>query len=109
MNSRPLVLVATTAIVAAVALAVHFWPLLATHMGKSSSMSGRTEIYAEVWRSIMKHPVLGYGFGAFWYAGNLNFSVSAWRFVGRISDTPRMGSLNWPCRRDFWGSDSWLR
>jgi exopolysaccharide production protein ExoQ len=69
----PLVLMATTVIVATVALGVHFWPLLATHMGKSSSMSGRTEIYAEVWRSIMKHPVLGYGFGAFWYAGNFEF------------------------------------
>ena len=36
-------------------------------------MSGRTEIYAEVLRSIMKHPVLGYGFGAFWYPGNPEF------------------------------------
>jgi exopolysaccharide production protein ExoQ len=69
----PLVLVAITAIATAVVLAVHFWPLLATHMGKSSSMSGRTEIYAEVLRSIMKHPVLGYGFGAFWYPGNPEF------------------------------------
>lgn len=34
-------------------------------------MTGRTGIYIEVWRSIMKHPILGYGFGAFWYAGNL--------------------------------------
>jgi exopolysaccharide production protein ExoQ len=69
----PLVLVATTAVATAVVLAIHFWPLLATHMGKSSSMSGRTEIYAEVLRSIMKHPVLGYGFGAFWYPGNPEF------------------------------------
>jgi exopolysaccharide production protein ExoQ len=51
---------------AAAGLAVYFWPLLATHMGKSTTMSGRTEIYAEVWRSIVKHPVLGYGFGGFW-------------------------------------------
>ena len=29
-------------------------------------MADRTEIYAEVWRSIVKHPVLGYGFGGFW-------------------------------------------
>ena len=27
-------------------------------------------IYPEVWRSILKRPILGYGFGAFWYAGN---------------------------------------
>jgi exopolysaccharide production protein ExoQ len=66
----PILLVAATAGVVALALAVHFWPLLAAAMGKDPSMTGRTEIYAEVWRSIMKRPVLGYGFGAFWYAGN---------------------------------------
>jgi exopolysaccharide production protein ExoQ len=69
----PLVLIAAAAVAATVVLAVHYWPLLATHMGKSSSMSGRTEIYAEVLRSIVKHPVLGYGFGAFWYPGNPEF------------------------------------
>jgi exopolysaccharide production protein ExoQ len=69
----PLVLIAAAAVSATVVLAVHYWPLLATHMGKSSSMSGRTEIYAEVLRSIVKHPVLGYGFGAFWYPGNPEF------------------------------------
>jgi exopolysaccharide production protein ExoQ len=58
--------VMTTASLAVVGLAVYFWPLLATHMGKSATMSGRTAIYAEVWRSIIKHPVLGYGFGGFW-------------------------------------------
>ena len=33
-------------------------------------MTGRGPIYLEVWRSIMKRPVFGYGFGAFWYGGN---------------------------------------
>jgi exopolysaccharide production protein ExoQ len=66
----PVLLVTITAVVATVALGVYFWPELAAHLGKSPSMSGRTGIYAEVWRSIMKRPILGYGFGAFWYAGN---------------------------------------
>jgi exopolysaccharide production protein ExoQ len=35
-------------------------------MGKDPTMSGRTGIYAEVWHSILKHPLLGYGLGAFW-------------------------------------------
>jgi O-antigen ligase len=39
-------------------------------MGKDPTMTGRTGIYIEVWRSIVKHPILGYGFGGFWYAGN---------------------------------------
>jgi O-antigen ligase len=66
----PVLLVTMTAVAATVALGVYFWPDLAAHLGKSPTMSGRTGIYAEVWRSIMKHPILGYGFGAFWYAGN---------------------------------------
>jgi exopolysaccharide production protein ExoQ len=49
-----------------VALGVHFWPLLTAQMGKSTSMSGRTGIYVEVWRSITKRPMFGYGFGGFW-------------------------------------------
>jgi exopolysaccharide production protein ExoQ len=64
------VILATTAGLASVILAVHFWPLLAGMMGKDPSMTGRAPIYAEVWRSLMKRPILGYGFGGFWYPGN---------------------------------------
>jgi O-antigen ligase len=67
----PILLVTAAVSLAAIALGVYFWPLLATHMGKDASMSGRTTIYTEVWRSIMKRPTLGYGFGAFWYSGNI--------------------------------------
>jgi exopolysaccharide production protein ExoQ len=66
----PILLVTAAVILAAIALASYFWPQLAAHMGKSASMSGRTGIYTEVWRSIMKRPMLGYGFGAFWDRGN---------------------------------------
>jgi exopolysaccharide production protein ExoQ len=51
---------------ATVALGVYYWPLVAAHLGKDATMTGRTAIYAEVWRSILKHPILGYGFGGFW-------------------------------------------
>jgi O-antigen ligase len=61
--------ITAVAVLVAVALALSFWPILAEQLGKSPSMSGRTGIYIEVWRSIMKHPLLGYGFGAFWVAG----------------------------------------
>jgi exopolysaccharide production protein ExoQ len=57
--------------VASLALVVHFWPILATLIGKDSSMTGRTGIYTEVWRSVVKHPLLGYGFGGFWFPGSL--------------------------------------
>lgn len=62
--------VMTTVGLATIVLGVHFWPLLAGNMGKSASMTGRTGIYVEVWRSIMKRPVLGYGFGGFWGSGS---------------------------------------
>ncbi len=65
-----MVILTVTAGIATVALGIHFWPLLAASMGKDASMTGRTGIYTEVWRSIVKHPVLGYGFGSFWTSGN---------------------------------------
>jgi len=66
----PLLLITATTAAAILAVGLHFWPLLATSMGKDPSMTGRGPIYLEVWRAIMKRPVLGYGFGAFWYGGN---------------------------------------
>jgi O-antigen ligase len=66
----PILLVTAIGGIAAIVLGLHFWPMLTTSMGKDPTMTGRQGIYLEVWRSILKHPILGYGFGAFWYAGN---------------------------------------
>lgn len=35
-------------------------------MGRDSSLTGRTGIWQLVFRSVMKHPLLGYGYNAFW-------------------------------------------
>ena len=48
-----------------------FWPVIATLMGKDASMTGRSNIYYEVWQTILKRPWLGYGFGGFWFPGSL--------------------------------------
>jgi exopolysaccharide production protein ExoQ len=66
----PLLLLTSTFGIVALLLGIHYWPELAAAMGKDPSMTGRTGIYAEIWRSAMKRPLLGYGFGGFWYAGN---------------------------------------
>ena len=66
----PILLITATIGVAAILVGFHFWPMLTTSIGKDPTMTGRQGIYIEVWRSILKHPVLGYGFGAFWYGGN---------------------------------------
>ncbi len=39
-------------------------------IGKDPTLTGRTDIYLAVLESIFKHPLLGYGFGAFWVATN---------------------------------------
>lgn len=65
-----ILLITATMGVVIILLGLHFWPMLTTSMGKDPTMTGREGIYIEVWRSILKHPVLGYGFGAFWYGGN---------------------------------------
>jgi O-antigen ligase len=66
----PILLMTATVGAAAILLGFHFWPMLTTSMGKDPTMTGRQGIYIEVWRSILKRPILGYGFGAFWYGGN---------------------------------------
>jgi exopolysaccharide production protein ExoQ len=67
-------------------LCLHFWPMLAGSVGKDPSMTGRTQIYAEVWRSIMKRPLLGYGFDTFWIPSEpesrrIGFAI-AWPGIG---------------------------
>jgi O-antigen ligase len=41
-------------------------PALAILLGKDPTLTGRTAIYSAVLNSILKRPILGYGFGAFW-------------------------------------------
>jgi exopolysaccharide production protein ExoQ len=69
----PLLLTTAAFLVVIVAFGVHFWPLIARSIGKDPSMTGRAEVYAEVWRSIIRRPILGYGFGAFWDHRNPEF------------------------------------
>jgi O-antigen ligase len=49
-------------------------------LGKDPTLTGRTEIWQAVMPAIMKHPILGYGYRAFWrgYQGDsANVSLSA--------------------------------
>jgi O-antigen ligase len=43
-----------------------YFPLLAPLIGKDPTLTGRTAIWQQVWLAIVKHPVVGYGFAAFW-------------------------------------------
>jgi exopolysaccharide production protein ExoQ len=73
LRARELTLFVILAVVlgaVSLGLVAHFWVELTAFFGKDPSMTGRAPIYVEVWRSILKRPLLGYGFGGFWYPGN---------------------------------------
>jgi exopolysaccharide production protein ExoQ len=58
---------ATVPIVLATAyMVVTHYGVLATSVGKDSTLSQRTIIWKAVWESIVQRPYLGYGFSAFW-------------------------------------------
>lgn len=61
-----LVILAAIFLVSIVAIGIVFADRIAPMLGKSASMSGRTDIYREVWISITRAPILGYGYGSFW-------------------------------------------
>ena len=53
-------------LVALAAATVGYLPALLNILGKDSSLNGRTEIWWAVFQSIVKRPLTGYGFHAFW-------------------------------------------
>ena len=74
VTGRELTLLLVVSGVAAISMstaAILFWPKVATMLGKDPSMTGRSQIYYEVWQTILKQPLLGYGFGGFWFPGSL--------------------------------------
>lgn len=57
-------------IILAVGLAFMFaqyLPVLITALGKSANLTGRTRIWSAVFSSLLKRPILGYGYGGFWW------------------------------------------
>ncbi|HEY0784758.1 MAG TPA: O-antigen ligase family protein [Acidobacteriaceae bacterium] len=83
-RSRRLLAIAAIggALAAAVAARIYF-PVLAGLLGRDPSLTGRTAIWAQVWVAILRRPLLGYGFSAFWRgAKGASFDVVvALRFV----------------------------
>jgi exopolysaccharide production protein ExoQ len=53
------------AVIAAYGLHAHSSIVLAA-VGKDSTLTERTTIWAAVWDAALRHPILGYGFAAFW-------------------------------------------
>ena len=70
-ESLLLVLITGAVCTTLIVLVAAYFPSLAAMVGKDATMSGRFNIYREVWLAILKRPVLGYGLGGFWFPGSL--------------------------------------
>jgi exopolysaccharide production protein ExoQ len=58
--------VGTLGLLLLVAFGKLYQNVVLTLIGKNDSLTGRTDIWQALWLSIMKHPLLGYGYRAFW-------------------------------------------
>jgi len=47
-------------------------------VGRDPSFTGRTKLWSLVLPAIAKHPLLGYGYGAFWWTGLSGEALSIW-------------------------------
>jgi exopolysaccharide production protein ExoQ len=63
-------LISVSMVVVVVGLGVTYFDPIMRGIGKDPTMTGRSDIYIAVLRSIMKHPIFGYGMGAFWFGVN---------------------------------------
>jgi exopolysaccharide production protein ExoQ len=79
LESRLLTVATVTATIAIVVLGVLYLEPLMGFIGKDPTLTGRTGIYSAVLESIFKHPVLGYGFNAFWHGVNPESLIIALR------------------------------
>jgi O-antigen ligase len=61
-----LAIAAPAAALSLITLVLFASPRLALLFGRDPTLSGRTAIWAQVLRSIARHPLLGYGYEAFW-------------------------------------------
>jgi exopolysaccharide production protein ExoQ len=53
----------------------------ATAVDRDMTLTGRTELWATVWIMVIEHPLLGYGYGAFW-RGLDGPSAVVWKLSG---------------------------
>jgi exopolysaccharide production protein ExoQ len=66
-GDRPIVLLTGSFMaVSVVALVASYWREIVYSVGKDPTLTGRTEIWQAVGASIMKRPLLGYGYMGFW-------------------------------------------
>jgi O-antigen ligase len=53
-------------------------------LGRDSTLTGRTDIWAAVVHAVLKHPILGYGYAAFWDSLS-GETLDVWRRIGFVA------------------------
>jgi O-antigen ligase len=61
-----IVALSTLAAIGGLSLAIAHWGDLLSAVGRNPTLTGRTTIWSVLLLSIMKHPILGYGYMGFW-------------------------------------------
>lgn len=72
VESIMLSITAISGVAIVVLFALSHFTAFMTSIGKDPTLTGRTGIYAVVTESILKHPLGGYGYGAFWFGDTLD-------------------------------------
>jgi exopolysaccharide production protein ExoQ len=83
-RSRVVLFLAASCLAAVLAGIVWYYlPVLLSMLGRNATLTGRTEIWKQVWRFIMERPALGWGYAAFWRGieGQSFEVVAAVRFI----------------------------
>ncbi len=76
---KALIAVAILSVVAVIA-AVHHWDAILSLLGRDSTLTERTTIWAGVWKMILEKPALGYGYYAAWDSSNVWYVLGALQF-----------------------------
>jgi exopolysaccharide production protein ExoQ len=65
-DSIPVALIAGTTVIGIAATAFQYRNVIFALVGKDPTLTGRTSIWGAILVSVMKQPLLGYGYGSFW-------------------------------------------
>jgi O-antigen ligase len=67
LTSRAIiVLISVVLSIVIITASVMFGAEILALLGRDTTLTGRTDIWQAVWQSILKRPMLGYGFAGFW-------------------------------------------
>jgi O-antigen ligase len=84
-ESVVLLMVTAAAVTVIVILGIWYLGPITRMLGKDPTLTGRTGIYTTVFDSILRSPILGYGYGAFWKFDPESFRIAIrlkWMNIG---------------------------